>query len=247
MKRTLKATLEYIGTDFHGWAKQPGLRTVQEEIEKAFSIVLGHTISVQSAGRTDARVHALGQVISFKTTSEIGLERLQYSANALLPGDVLVKELEEKASFNARWSAISRSYEYVIINRRYMSPFELNRAWHYRVPLNTATMAQALKYFEGTHDFTAFCTASRPLAHFVRTVHETDLTAIDGEIRIFIKANSFLHNMVRIMVGTLIEAGLGKLDPDSIPAILEAKDRGRAGFTAPAHGLYLVEVEYGEE
>lgn len=247
MKKTLKCTIEYVGTGFHGWQAQTALRTVQGETEKAFAIILGSPVHIDCAGRTDAGVHALNQVASLKTDSSIQLGRLRYSVNAVLPHDITIKSIEERKSlFHARWSAISRSYEYRIINRLYRSAFEYKRALHYSIPLRTELMAEALSYFIGEHDFSAFCCKNKPLTHYNRTVLDVCLTVDEGDIRIFIKANAFLHNMVRVIAGTLLEVGRGRIDPRHIPVILDSGERSMAGYTAPAHGLYLVDVEYPE-
>lgn len=244
-KNTFKAGIEYDGSGFHGWQKQPGLRTVQTEVEKAFELILGHGINIHAAGRTDAGVHALDQIISFKTAADVIPKRLMYGVNAVLPEDIAIKSLEPAPpGFHARWSAVSRTYEYRIINSPYRPVFERGRALFYRVPLEVGKMSEALFHFVGEHDFAAFCAKTRPLPHYTRTIEDVSLTDDEGLIRIRVTANGFLHNMVRIMVGTLIEVGVGKIEPSHMIEMIASGERDQAGFTAPAFGLYLVKIKY---
>jgi tRNA pseudouridine38-40 synthase len=244
MIRNLRLTLEYLGTNYHGFQKQPGLSTIQSELDKTLSLILGEQIRVIGAGRTDAGVHATGQVANFKTSSDMAPSRLQWSANSLLPSDIVITRTEEVApSFNARWFAISREYVYRILNRTYPSAFSAGTTYFFARKLNVEAMDAACSCLRGEHDFSAFC-SSYPRHNYVREVMETGCRREDDLITVRIKANSFLHNMVRIIVGTLIEVGLGNLDLRDVEEILEGKDRNRAGVTAPAHGLVLTKIEY---
>lgn len=244
MNRNIKLTLEYLGTNYHGFQKQPGLSTIQSELDKTLSLILGEQIRVIGAGRTDAGVHSTGQVANFKTSSDMVLSRLQWSANSLLPSDIVITDAEEvDPKFNARWSAVSREYVYRILNRTYPSAFRAGTTYFFARELNVETMDAACSYLRGEHDFSAFC-SSYPRHNYVREVMEAECKREDDLLGVRIKANSFLHNMVRIIVGTLIEVGLGDLPVEAMKEILESKDRNRAGVTAPAHGLVLTKVEY---
>lgn len=243
-RRNLKLTLEYLGTNYHGFQRQPGLVTIQSELEKVLSLLLRDEVKVIGAGRTDAGVHAAEQVVSFKTGSSMPLKRLQWSANSLLPRDIVVIRAEEvDRSFNARWSAVFREYAYFILNRGYPSVFQTGTAYFFARPLNAKAMRAACCYLLGEHDFSAFC-SSNPRKNNVRNITEIDCSRKGDLIKIRVKANSFLHNMVRIIAGTLIEVGLGNLEPAAVKEILESKDRNRASATAPARGLVLTKIYY---
>ncbi len=242
--RNIKLVLEYLGTNYHGFQKQPGLITIQSELERVFSLLLREKISVTAAGRTDAGVHARYQVVNFKTSSMMELLRFKWSANTLLPYDIVVTSAQDvDLSFNARWFAVAREYTYYLLNRSHASAFKAEWTYFYARPLDVKAMNKAVKYLRGMQDFEAF-TSSLPRKHYIRNVYATECARIDDMIEVRIEANSFLHNMVRIIVGTLIQVGTGQRSPGDMRKILESKDRSLAGPTAPARGLVLTGVRY---
>jgi len=259
--RNIKLTLEYDGTNYSGWQRQArqSVKTLQGEIERALSILLGEPIEVNAAGRTDAGVHAFGQVVNFITASNMTIRRIPYSLNALLPDDIAAKDAEEvPESFDARRDPEWREYRYYILNRSYRSVFVGRFVHHEARPLDVEAMNKAVGFLKGRHDFTSFFTASDknavPVDNPVRTILEISCRRsadivwagepIEGLVTLCVRAHAFLHNMVRIIAGTAIDVGLGKLSPSDIPAILEAKNRQAAGRTAPAKGLTLAKVKY---
>jgi tRNA pseudouridine38-40 synthase len=206
---------------------------------------LGAATRITGSGRTDAGVHALGQVANFFTEKEFAPHRLRRGLNALTPLDITIKEVEIVAdSFDARRDARSRVYEYHILNRPTPSPFYLNRAWHVHAPLDVGAMREAIACLIGEHDFSSFRAAGCDAAHPVRKIYANSLEA-RGELLIYaVEATAFLRHMVRNIVGTLVEVGQGLRTPQALKELLEARDRTKTGITAPAHGLYLVEVKY---
>lgn len=244
--RNIKLTLEYLGTRYAGFQKQPNLPTIQGELEKVLQILLKEEVRITAAGRTDAGVHASCQVINFKTASTLDLRRLKWSANALLPPDIVIKRAEEvDLSFNARRNATFREYRYCILNRNHPSVFQRDLAHFISSPLNLAVLQRAAALLQGRHNFSAFCQADgREVNDYVRTVSDLSCGQKGDLIIIKIRADSFLPHMVRIVVGTLIQVGLGKLRPDEVGEILKSRDRTRAGPTAPAKGLILTGIEY---
>ncbi|MDI6822387.1 MAG: tRNA pseudouridine(38-40) synthase TruA [Actinomycetota bacterium] len=244
--RNIKLVMEYKGTNYHGFQRQPNLPTIQGELEKTLSQILQENIVVKSAGRTDAGVHALHQVINFRTRSQIPLLRLQHSLNSLLPRDIAVKEAEEvDESFDARRNATSREYKYFIMNKDHPSPFFAEFSHFIASSLDIDAMQEAAKLFLGTHDFTAFCVQSDIPKNPVRTIFEISCKKVHHDLLcIKIKADSFLHKMVRTIVGTLIRVGLGNLTLEQVAEIMEKKDRDRAGPTVPAKGLFLSNICY---
>jgi tRNA pseudouridine38-40 synthase len=261
--RNIKLILEYDGTRYCGWQKQPqqNVPTVQGELDSALRRLLGESIDTVTAGRTDTGVHAYGQVVNFFTESDMKLSRIPYSLNAILPDDIVIKSGEEvSAEFDARHDPLWREYHYYILNRPYGSVFLDRFVVRKAKPLDIGKMDMAVKYLEGRHDFTSFCTVPRGSAknngidNPVRKVLEISCSRdpeivwvgepVEGLITIKIRAHAFLHNMVRIIVGTAMEVGLGRRDPEGFKSILDAKDRSKAGMTAPAKGLTLVKVQY---
>ncbi len=246
MRRNFRIVIEYDGAEFHGWQVQPDTRTVQGELEKAIETVTKQKARVQGAGRTDAGVHALGQVANFTLEGESpDPEKLLASLNALTGEDVAVLSIEQvPEDFSARSGVVMKTYRYRIWNDRFRSP--LRRRTHLHVParLDLDAMREAAHHLEGEHDFTSFraadCTDPRPL----RNLHSCEVHGQGPEVTVEVKGKGFLKNMVRIISGTLLLVGKGRLRPEDIPSILEAKDRTRAGPTAPAHGLVLVSIEY---
>jgi tRNA pseudouridine38-40 synthase len=243
--RNLKLTLEYDGTNFCGWQYQPDQRSVQGELESALARLTCETIPVTAAGRTDSGVHALGQVVNFHTTSTLPLATFVRGTNALLPCDVRVRRSEEVAdSFNARYDATSRLYRYRIVLR----PCAVGRqyVWYLPLQLDLRAMQEAVTSLVGQHDFVSFCQSGADLQHHRCHVHEAEWRQVDDEIFFQIRANRFVHNMVRIIVGTCVEVGRGALAPGAMAGILAARDRRAAGRTAPAQGLFLVQIFYDQ-
>ncbi|WIL34399.1 tRNA pseudouridine(38-40) synthase TruA [Bacillus stercoris] len=243
----LKCTISYDGHLFNGYQVQPGKRTVQNELEKALAVLhkSKERIPVVSSGRTDSGVHAAGQVIHFDTPLAIPAERWPYALNALLPDDIAVKQAEiADDGFHARFSAVKKEYRYFVYTEKHPDVFKRHYAYHFSYRLNVQDMREAAKHLIGTHDFTSFCAAKTEVQDKVRTIYELDWTETDDGLQMRITGSGFLYNMVRIIVGTLLDAGIGKISPDDVKTMLEAKDREAAGRTAPGHGLYLWNVYY---
>jgi tRNA pseudouridine38-40 synthase len=241
----IKLTVEYDGTNYHGWQTQPNGQTIQAVLERALSVLFSEAIRIIGSGRTDAGVHALGQVANFQTDKNFDRHRLLRGLNALTPRDITIRDAEVVGdSFDARRDGRARIYHYQILNRPTPSPFYLNRAWHLHAPLDIEAMRAALCCLLGEHDFSSFRAAGCEADHPVRKVYETSLER-RGELLVYtIEATAFLRHMVRNIVGSLVEVGHGVRAPRSFAELLAARDRTRAGITAPAHGLYLMEVKY---
>jgi tRNA pseudouridine38-40 synthase len=241
----IKLTVEYDGTRYHGWQIQANGETIQAVLERAVSTFLGKSTRITGSGRTDAGVHALGQVANFFADQDLDLYKIRRGLSALTPEDISITEVEIVAdSFDARRDGRSRVYEYHILNRPMPSPFYLNRAWHVHEPLALEAMRQAVHCLQGEHDFSSFRAAGCDALHPVRKVYRT-LLEERGELLVYtIEATAFLRHMVRNIVGTVVEVGRGVRSAGSFAELLEARDRTQAGPTAPAHGLYLVEVKY---
>ena len=241
----LKLTVEYDGTHYHGWQLQPNCASIQAVLERAVATLFGTPTRVTGAGRTDAGVHALGQVVSFYAGKDFTPHRIRRGLNALTPEDISIRDVEVVAdSFDPRRDARSRVYEYHIFNRPTPSPFYLKRAWHVHEPLDIEAMRRAIPCLAGEHDFSSFRAAGCDAAHAVRKVYRTGLDARGALLVYTVEATAFLRHMVRNIVGTLVEVGRGERSPESVSELLQARDRTQAGDTAPAHGLYLVEVKY---
>lgn len=239
--------MEYDGTDFYGFQFQQSLRSVQGEIETAIETRTGQQVRVTAAGRTDTGVHALGQVISFSVETRIGIDRMAIALNSALPTDVSIREIEETdETFNARFSASARLYTYLIHNDSTPSALWRRYAAHCINPLDVSAMQVAASFLPGHQDFGCFTNEASLLEHTVREVTTCRVGRWNGMIAVRIEANAFLRAMVRNIVGTLIEVGERKRDPDSIPELLASRDRKLAGPTAPPQGLCLVKVRYGE-
>lgn len=244
--RNLRLTLEYDGTDFHGWQRQPGLRTVQGTLELAAATVLRHPVEAWGCARTDAGVHARGYVANFYTASDVTTERLMSGVNGCLPDDVVVTAVgEAPEDFHARFSARARRYTYRITT----VPTAVWRhfAYHIHHELDAGRMREAARHLVGEHDFSSF-TAQANEANPVCILRSLDVVeAPDGEtgrIDITVVSNRFLFHMVRVVAGTLMETGRGRIEPEQVAEILRKKDRRAAGPTAAAHGLMLVGVQY---
>lgn len=240
--------IEYDGTDFHGWQTQVGVRTVQEQVQSALSLVANHPVKVQCAGRTDTGVHAFAQVIHFDSDSDRSIRNWTLGANVNLPKDVNINWiLPVPDDFHARFSAISRRYKYVIYNGFTRSSIWRNRAVWERRPLDLALMQEAAKPLIGTHDFTSYraigCQAKSP----VRTLSSLELTKDGSFISIELEANGFLHHMVRNIAGVLIYIGCAERPVSWSKEVLEHRDRTLGGITAPPEGLYFTGVDYPAE
>ena len=244
--KTFKLIIEYDGSEFHGWQRQKKDRTVQETIENALAVMTREQVTVIGSGRTDAGVHALGQAAGFKTRSRLDAGAFFNGLNSLLPGDVVIRACEQMPDdFHARFDVSSKRYRYHMLNRPIAPAIGRQFVWHIRRPLDTAAMAEAAGILLGTHDFKAFEGTGSPRDHTVRTVTDSTVKETGGGNLIYdIEANGFLRFMVRNIVGTLVEVGLGKIDPQTMLTILLSKDRSQAGATAPPQGLFLVDVAY---
>ncbi|MFC0190538.1 tRNA pseudouridine(38-40) synthase TruA [Fictibacillus aquaticus] len=248
MMKRYKLTISYDGTGFAGYQIQPAGRTVQGEIERCLSVMhKGGTVPVSASGRTDAGVHARGQVLHFDSSLAIEPKRWIKALNALLPADIRVLMAEEAESgFHSRFSAEGKEYVYKVNTSLQGDVFQRNYTCHFPYVINADLVQDAIPHFLGTHDFTSFCSARSEVEDKIRTITSLDLD-IDGDDWTFtIRGNGFLYNMVRIIIGTLLEVGQGKIAPADIPVLLKAKDRTKTGKTAPAHGLYLNRVFYGQ-
>lgn len=255
MERNVLLTIEYDGSGFHGWQRQPEVRTVQGELERVLTRVCGVPIDINGTSRTDAGVHALGQRASFKGDFGIPTDRLMLAANNLLAGgmnsqrgvgDVRIIAAEEVPDdFHARFSSRGKMYRYIIRNCPDVDIFQRNYCYQVRKPLDIEAMTKAAAYIEGTHDFKCFQAAGgQEKETTVRTIHSLNIRCESGNVIIEVSGDGFLYNMVRIIVGTLTEVGLGKKRPEDVRNIIESRDRQKAGHTAPAEGLYLVEIYY---
>jgi tRNA pseudouridine38-40 synthase len=245
-QRRIALILHYDGTGFNGWQIQPEGRSVQSEIQKALQIILGSETPVVASGRTDTGVHALGQVVHFETDSNIALSRLCIGMNGILPRDVSVRNaFDVPHDFNARFSAVEREYLYRIINSPLRSPFALYRAAWIARPIDENYINSALSWCVGTHDFSSFCRMkSAKDQNTVRTVTTAECIRSGQTIDVTIRGNAFLHNMVRSIIGTVLELQKRDKPAETMKSILSAKDRRSAGETAPAYGLYLKRVTY---
>ncbi len=262
MKR-IKLTVAYDGTNYHGWQVQPGKSTIEGELNKALSLLTGEVIAVTGASRTDAGVHALGNVAVFDTSSYIPAEKFSYVLNQRLPSDIVIQKSEETLpDFHPRHCACRKIYKYTILNRKFPLPQYRNTAYFYYGNLDTDKMQMACKAFIGEHDFAGFCSSGAQVQSTTRTIYSlgiqeervpeagcTDnLNAGCGSmgriITIRAEGNGFLYNMVRIIAGTLIETGRGRINPCDMQEIIASCDRSRAGATAPAKGLELVKILY---
>lgn len=242
-----KAIIAYDGTNFSGFQRQINARTVQEELEKTLTKMAGQAIIVHGSGRTDAGVHALGQVIHFDFPHARVLEKMRFALDTQSPEDIAVIQVEQVSSeFHARYDVIEKTYEYRLQIQKPRSPFRRHYAAYYAYPLSIEKIEQALPDFLGTHDFTSFCATGSSVEDKVRTVYEASLRydQENGDLIFTFRGDGFLYKMIRIMVGTLLKIGNDRMAVDAIPKIIAAKNRQLAGPTAHPEGLYLKEVKY---
>lgn len=263
----IKLTVAYDGTNYHGWQLQPGQATIEGELNKALSQLTGEQVFVTGASRTDAGVHALGNVAVFDTVSRIPAEKFSYAINQRLPADIVVQRSEKvPEDFHPRHCECQKTYEYTILNRKFPLPQYRNTAYFYYGKLDINKMRNACKAFIGEHDFAGFCSSGAQVKSTVRTIYsleileekiqepgiyimenqeyEDNMVNTGSIITIRVKGNGFLYNMVRIIAGTLLEAGKGRINPDNMEEIIASCDRSLAGATAPAMGLKLVQILY---
>ncbi len=240
--------LMYDGTHYAGWQRQQNAVTIQGELEKALSVITRETVSTIGVSRTDAGVHAACFTANVHLENTIDSYKLFRGVNALLPADIRLIDAEPCAeSFNSRFDAIRKTYLYRIDTTPHGNVFYRNYAWHVPQALDRKKMQKAADCFLGSHDFTTFMAQGGSSKTFTRTIYESSFSEQDGLLTYRITGNGFLYNMVRIISGTLVGVGKGKIDPDDMPAIILSKDRTRAGMTAPAHGLTLLRAEYEDE
>lgn len=254
--RNIKLVIQYDGTDYHGWQIQNGEKTIQGILEENLSKITGKKISLISASRTDAGVHALAQIASFLTDSSLEILKFQKALNSLLPEDIRIIEAKEtSADFHPRYDSLGKTYFYLISNTPYSSAFLYKYAWHLPFSLDLSQMKKAGKFFKGKHDFSSFrgagCGAKNPEREItslrIEKIRKVDFMTASFKseyIKITIEANAFLRHMVRNIVGTLVEAGRGRIAADSIKSTLLLRDRRAAGPTAPSNGLFLEKIYY---
>jgi tRNA pseudouridine38-40 synthase len=246
MTNNYRLVIEYDGSNFHGWQKQNDDRTVQGEIEKALAVMTGKDVVINGSGRTDAGVHALGQVANFKCDSDLGPETFQKGLNGLLPDDIVIRDCcTADISFHARYDVVRKRYDYTILNQRNPSAIRRRYVWHIRKKLDVQAMEVAAGHLVGYHDYKSFEGTGSPRSSTKRNVFRAELHRKDAANIVFeIEADGFLRFMVRNIVGTLVDVGHGKLTPNDFEAVLLSKDRNLAGATAPPQGLFLVSVHY---
>ena len=244
--RNIKLVIEYDGKDFNGWQKQPNKLNIQGEIERAISeITKEDNIELNASGRTDAGVHALGQVANFKTNSNIPVEKIPIAINTKVKKSIVIKSAEEvDENFHSRYNCKGKKYRYIINNSSQGTAIYRGLECHIPQKLDIEKMQEAIKHFEGEHDFKGFKASGTSSKSSVRTIYKAEVKQEGERIIIELTGNGFLYNMVRIITGTLVDVGLEKIKPEEIPEIILSKDRTKAGKTLPAHGLYLVEVDY---
>ena len=245
-ERNIKITIAYDGSDYHGWQRQiDGLVTVQQTLEEALVRVVKHPLTIRGSGRTDTGVHAQGQVANFRTTSKVPTERLHLAVNARMPKSIRVKKAEEVAAdFDSIRSAQSKLYRYLVVNHENVDPCMVRYCYHFWKKCDEHLMQEAANYFLGEHDFAAFATTRHKRLTTVRHLMRCEVSRENEKIYFDLQANGFLYNMVRNIVGTLLEIGRGHWSVSRAPEILAGKVRRHAGPKAPPHGLTLQEVYY---
>ena len=244
MKR-VKIVVAYDGTNYCGWQVQPNGLSVQEVLEKHLSDLLGEEIRITGASRTDAGVHALGNVAAFNTSARMAADRISFAMNTRLPADIRIQESAEvPMEFHPRFANTVKTYEYRIFNRKFPDPTKRLYSFFYHYPLDVEKMQEAADYLVGEHDFKSFCAVNAQSKTSVRTIYACTVTKKEDIITIRVTGSGFLYNMVRIIAGTLIKVGAGEAVPQDMPVILDACNRSMAGPTAPAHGLTMIGLEY---
>ena len=242
--RNLMIKIQYNGSNYCGWQKQPDSLGIQGTIEKAIYEITNEEVKITGSGRTDAGVHALGQVANFKIKSDIPAHRIPNALNAKLPKDISIVSCNEvDEEFHSRYSAKGKRYRYLIYNNPYRNPIYKDISYHVRYELDFYKMCEEAKYLLGTHDFKGFMSSGSSVVDTVRTIYDIDITKNEDLITIEVEGNGFLYNMVRIIVGTLVDIGRGKIK-DNLSEIINSKSRSKTGHTAPAHGLFLKKVDY---
>ena len=243
--RNIKLTIEYDGKEYNGWQKQPNKLNIQGEIERAIEEVTGEKVNLIASGRTDAGVHAIAQVANFKIEKDIPIERIPYALNSKLKKSIRIKtaqEVDEK--FHSRYTCKRKTYRYIINNSIQGSAIYRNLQYHFPEKLDDQKMNKAIKYLIGEHDFKSFKASGTSSKSSVRIIYDAKVTRSGEIITIELTGNGFLYNMIRIIAGTLLEVGEGKIQVEEVKEILLAEDRLKAGKTLPPNGLYLVNVEY---
>ena len=242
--RNIKIVTQYNGQNYCGWQRQPNSLGIQGTIEKAIYEITKEEVKITGSGRTDAGVHALGQVASFKMESNIPVNRIPSALNAKLPKDISIIECNEvDEDFHARYSAKGKRYRYLIHNSDYRSPIYKDISYHVKYELDFEKMKEEARNLIGEHDFKGFMSSGSAVKDTVRTIYNVTLEKKENLIVFEVEGNGFLYNMVRIIVGTLVDIGRGRIN-ESLKDIIVSKERGRCGHTAPAHGLFLKKVDY---
>lgn len=242
--RNLKVTIQYNGKNYCGWQKQPDSLGIQGTIENAIYEITKEKIKIIGSGRTDAGVHALGQVANFKLESNIPTKNLPNALNAKLPKDISIIDcIEVDEEFHSRYSAKRKRYRYLIYNSSYRNPIYKDMSYHVKYDLDLKKMCEEAKSLIGEHDFKGFMSSGSSVNDTVRTIYDITLQKQDNLIILEVEGNGFLYNMVRIIVGTLVDIGRGRIK-ESLKNIIDSKERGMCGHTAPAHGLFLKKVDY---
>lgn len=244
MKRVM-LIVAYDGTNYHGWQMQPNAVTIEQILNEKLSELLKEDIQVIGASRTDAGVHAEGNVAVFDTNTSIPGEKISYALNHLLPEDIVIQEsFEVEPDFHPRKCDSIKTYQYRILNRNFNLPVKGRNAYHFYRKLDLDKMREAAAYFVGKHDFKNFCSSHTQAKSTIRIIYSFDIEEEDEEIVLTVSGNGFLYNMVRMLTGTLLDVGTGRISPDKIPELLAAKERVHSPNTAPARGLTLLDIEY---
>lgn len=245
MEQNIKLIVAYDGGNYHGFQRQKNAVSIQNVLEAKLGIVFGHEVCLTASGRTDTGVHACGQVVNFFTRGTIPIDRVARALNSLLPDDIVVKSASlAAADFSARYSAKRKLYTYQVQQGEVQNPFLRNYSWYIRKSLDAEAMQLAISWIIGTHDFSAFRASGSTPMHPVRTIYAADFAAGDELLKFSFMGNGFLYHMVRNLVGTLVNVGKGKTSVEEFKEILNSRDRQKAGATAPAQGLHLMEVFY---
>jgi tRNA pseudouridine38-40 synthase len=243
--RNIRLTLSYDGTNYHGWQIQPNAISVEETLKGAIAKILDHDVKIFAGGRTDAGVHAMGQVANFFTHKAIGNENLVRGLNSLLPADIRIREsIDAETSFHARYSAKSKTYVYCILNQPHNSPFLTRYVLHAPYGLDVPAMRGAIRHVTGEHDFSAFKKKDEVYGNTVREIIRAGVATKGRMIFVIVEGTGFLRYMVRNIVGTLLLVGRGKMDVEGFGAVLESREREQAGPTAAPQGLFLREIKY---